>query len=169
MAFIDSHLVDALLQVMMIAVFIGVFYFTYAKNVEKQVVINTVHYLTSELFKEMASYMPNMNIHSDIQPPNLQSADQEVQSSNMLLIEKAVKSLSILFIFTLLVTYGMSRYLGISYYERLKHNVIILVFIALTEFSFLNIVGRNFITVDPNKIRLNVIKTLQNWSKTTAV
>lgn len=162
MAFIDSHLVDVLLQVMMIAVFIGIFYFTYAKNVEKDVVINTVHYLSSELFKGITSYMPSMELN--LQPPDLSNVDNQVAQSNSLLIQKAVWTLSMLFLFTLLITYFMSRYLKISYYDRLKHNLVILCFVALTEFSFLNIVGRNFITVDPNKIRLNVVTTLKNWS-----
>ena len=141
---------------------IGIFYFTYAKNVEKNVVVNTVHYLSESLFKELASYMPSISLN--IQAPDLQSADQEVMNSNHLLIIKAVKYLSLLFLVTLVMTYIMSKYLKISYYQRLKHNIVILFFVALTEFSFLNIVGRNFITVDPNKIKSNIIMTLKNWS-----
>jgi hypothetical protein len=55
------------------------------------------------------------------------------------------------------VVWKMSQMYNFNFIHLLKENLIILCFVALTEFSFLTFFAQNYLSIDPNIIRRRCI------------
>jgi hypothetical protein len=155
------------LNVAFAACFIGLFFFTYAKNIEKQIVVNNVEYLVNDLFANTVGLMPNpvktvMGIGlKNITLPNMKAQDEAVNKNNSDLLKLASITLGSLLIITLVGCYYLSEHYQLNLSDAIYHNLILLVCIGITEFIFLILIAQNYISVDPNHIFLNLINMLK--------
>jgi hypothetical protein len=160
-----KEIANIILHVVLVASFIGVFYFTYASKVEENVVKRQVAYMVNNIGYElqdlpehtknkMKKSLENVNL-------NLEKADDIVQQNNKKLLIFAAEVLGGLLVAGFLIVFFMSRIYKFSFYELLKENLIILVFVAITEFSFLTFLAQKFMSVDTQEIKQKLVNIVQ--------
>ena len=94
------------------------------------------------------------------------STVKDILEKNHAVKLKALKSLmSVIIILvvasTVLLLIGFC--LPIQY--QIKEAMLIIIFVGLTEFIFLQVIAKQFISADPNKIRREIGKEVNNWIK----
>jgi hypothetical protein len=76
------------------------------------------------------------------------------------LLKTAYTNLSIVFVVTLVLGFIIAYFKKINYYNIIGLNLIILVFVGLTEYSFLNMIVKKFIAADTHYVRLIILENL---------
>jgi hypothetical protein len=160
--------ITVITNALLISLFLGVFFFTYAAYIEKEVVKSQMEFLANNISSSIKILGPDItnkfkDIIQDIPPLNLDSADAVVSSMN-----SSTKYTAIIanILFTLLVILGV-YYLytnsdkSFSITHILIKNSILLIFVALTEYSFLTFFASRFITLNPNSVNYNIIYNLK--------
>lgn len=162
--------INILVSVLFASIFLIVFFFTYVKNVEKQVVINNVEFTVNSLIdnllpfispenkKKMYNYLDSLNLVVDVQN------DNDTADSNSKLLKTATHDLiifAVIIIIIIGIIYIINRdHLKPFVSEILAENIIIVCFIGLTEFTFLHLFASKFISSNPNLIKYNLLKVL---------
>ena len=164
---------NVLLPSVFAAIFIGVFFFTYGNTVERDVVMNNINYLINDMTREII-LLPDNSIKiikdkvNNITLPDMTIKDKQVSDSNDLLYNK-VKSISIiLLVCTIIIIYYVSSYYNLSsdeIQELVIKSVLLLLCIGLVEFIFLNLIVKNYYSVDMNKIKRHIILKLKTLQK----
>lgn len=151
--------------VVLVAIFLTVFYFTYVSKVEDEIIRKQVAYLTNYFISDL-KLLPREDIESIRQSipdnQNMAEQDQAVKIHNKKVEEKAYTVLGIFSAIGIGIAYYLSKKYGFSLLDVLKNNLLILAFVALTEFIFLNVFVRNYISVDVNAIKLFILDKLVN-------
>jgi hypothetical protein len=157
------------LSVAFVSTFIGIFFFTYAKTVEKKIVLNNVTYTINGLVDsfltlikstEYGKYINLSQLSSNPDPADAE-ADKVVIAANKKLLIMAACVISILLITVLLLVFFISHKYNLNFKEMIIENLILVTGIGITEFLFLNLVARQFIAADNNFI-IKKILTLFN-------
>lgn len=168
---ISKDIANVLCGTSLISVFIAIFFFTYASKVEQKIVqercIEIVDDLTSPLSGIPLEYK-NL-IRKQINPyltvsPSLEQEDQKVAQQNRALLKKTVTVVSVFLVVTFLIIFILSRIYGFSFIEILENNLLVLIFVALTEFVFLTFFAQNYITIDANFIKEKVAGTVAQFA-----
>jgi F0F1-type ATP synthase assembly protein I len=160
-----ESIVNIILSVTFISVFIGIFFFTYAKNIEEEVIQTQSGYIATSIANDVKMFIPSQfarKLADNIQEPDMSKEDEEVENKNTELKNKAYKILSIFVVIGILSSYIISRYIKINFWHAIKINLIILFFAGITEFLFLNLIGKNFISADPNFVRYKVLQVVKD-------
>ncbi len=163
---------NILLHVGFMALFLTVFFFTFAQNVEKQIVEEQLNFVIKDFvgnsFKPLdPSIVQDIKHKIDSVFNNLDftKQDSDVKKSNKAVFDKAITFVSILFGTILLFALFM------SYFNNWDHHYIkylitscfsSLIFVAITETLFLLLIAKNYLSADPNQIKLKVVETLAN-------
>jgi hypothetical protein len=167
--FSKKEIANIILHVVFISTFIAIFFFTYAAKVEEEIVKLQVQYLVDDLTTN-AFLLPDhikksIKIKLDnITLPDLQSADNAVKEQNKKLMDHAIKIMLVFSVFGLLSAYYMSSVYDFSFIELLKENALAIVFVALTEYLFLNYVVKNYISADPHYVKRTFLNELHKDS-----
>lgn len=155
---------NIILNVTFIATFIGVFFFTYGKKIEENVVKNQSELVASYLAKDISTFIDKetaQKISSSLVPPDMSKQDQEVEENNKQLQSHAFNTLSMVLIGGLLLTIIIAKYYRLNLTDILQTNLTILAFVAITEYAFLTYIGQNFISLDPNFVRHKILISLK--------
>jgi hypothetical protein len=162
---VTSSIVTATL----LATFLTIFYFTYVHNVEKSIVENQIKYITDELADDL-QVLPlttrtiikrNLQRKSKNNSNNNENADDiSVEENNKKVIRNAFIAIAIINVVGFGIVYYFSKRYNLDLWQIYKENLIILAFIALTEFVFLNAFVRNYISVDSNSLKLFTLNKL---------
>ena len=163
--FNSEEIASIIMSVLFVGTFLGIFFFTYASKVENDVVVDQVNYIVSDLANDLQVLPPEIIANlktqmNNIQQPDLSSADADVEASNKKIMNNAIMMISIFLVSGLILIYIMSRIYGFSILHILKKNLIIITFIGLTEFSFLKFFASNYISADPNAVKLLILNKL---------
>lgn len=166
---VDSYSVaNVLLHVILISSFLVIFFFTYASKIEKQIVKNQSTAVVQNVLDDILIILPDSTLETigdhiqNISPPDMSEEDNEVTTKNHELYMKTVKQISVLFVVGMIVIYIMSRVYKFSMKDLVLHNLIILFFVALTEFSFLTYFAKNYSTIDANYVKYIALKTIES-------
>jgi hypothetical protein len=92
--------------------------------------------------------------------PDMSDADQKVEMDNNNLLKTAYTNLSIVFVVTLVLGFIIAYLKKINYYNIIGLNLIILIFVGLTEYLFLNMIVKKFIAADTHYVRLIILENL---------
>ena len=133
-----KQLCQIILNVTIISSFIGIFFFTYAATVEKEIIEDQSKTIAVSMANKVKYFIPGdvkQKIINDLQKPDLSNEDKDVEKSNKDLRNKAFFVLGILFIVGILATIIVSK-IGNVGFHIVKEAIIILLFVALTEFLF---------------------------------
>ena len=150
------------LNVILIASFLCVFFFTYAARVEEQIVKNQMEYLVSNLFQNV-DLLPQStktklkSVISTAELPDLSKEDEKVYCGNNKLMRRTLTFIGILLFIVITIVFILSRIYNFDFISIFKMNVITLFFVALTEFCFLTFVASNYISADTNSVRRSFI------------
>lgn len=162
---------DIILQVSFISIFIGIFFFTVVSKIEEGVVKNSVNDIVDSLLDDVSVIMPQSSdlthMVNNIKAPNMDDLDNQVKESNASLIKKATIFLTILACVGLGTSLYLSKIGNFSFMDHLKTNLIVIAFIALTEFSFAYGIGGQYKVLDPNSVKLKIVRTLKEYSESS--
>lgn len=153
-----------ILNVTIISSFIGVFFFTYAATVEKEILEDQSKYIAETMANKVKIFLPEdvkQEIVNDLEEPDLSKEDKDAEESNKELRNKALIVLGVLFIVGILATIIVSK-IGNVGFHIVKEAIIILFFVGLTEFLFLNIITRNYKVADPNFVTKQMLKSVRD-------
>jgi hypothetical protein len=155
---------NIVINVTMISTFIGIFFFTYGKTIEQNVVKQQSELVANYLAKDLSTFIDKntaQKLASLLSPPDMSNADKQAQLKNAELQNTAFNILILVAISGLLFTIILAKYYTLNLQSLLKTNLIILLFIALTEYLFFTYIGQNFISLDPNFVRVKILQALQ--------
>jgi len=147
-----------IVQVLFIFIFLSIFYFSYASTKEGVIVQNQVDFLVNNIAQENLHLLtPDkkkflLNAINGIQsntPENIQLTNQ-INDSNTLLINKTKNIIGIVVICTVIF---IIKFPSGQLKPIIKESLIILVFIMITEYIFLNTIPVNYVAVKPNIIK----------------
>jgi hypothetical protein len=155
---------NIVMNVTMISTFIGIFFFTYGKIIEENVVKGQSELVANYLAKDLSTFIDNataQKLTSQLSPPDMTNADKQVELKNAELQSSAFNILILVAVGGLLFTIILAKYYTLNLQSILKTNFVILLFVGLTEYIFLTYIGQNFISLDPNFVRLKILQALQ--------
>ena len=105
------------------------------------------------------------NIQKYLVMPDMTQQDNQVQLANDQVKNKAIKIFGAFISIALAVVAFITIKYGLNISEILKYSLIMLVLVALTEYSFVTIVSKNYQIIDPNYVRSVIAKNLAQYSK----
>ena len=177
-SFNSGFICNVLCQVILFFVFISVFFFTYAALTEQRTVQNQLNFLVDETISPYLKLLCNIDPNglcktlkdkiNNLKPDT--SADASVESNNKQVIIKTIIVLGIaivtvLGIISLIWFISKQKNSGFFTAFNMKpiiiESLIILAFVALTEFIFLTYFGARFISIDVNKIKIALLTKLK--------
>ena len=155
--------VELILYITFIAIFIGIFYFTYVISVEKQIIKSQASLIAND-FAASVNILPNNLIKSF--KDNIQITDTKLDvdqiEHNNALRKKTYDTLFYVFISGILLSYFICEKNHYNYSTFLIKALIVLIFVGLTEYTFLIMVIKNYISADPNYIKYALLSSLNN-------
>jgi hypothetical protein len=165
-----------LINVLLISIFISVFFFTYGTYIERKVILNQMDILANNFMNtfELTGSTTNKSLYNYIKDKllskenidKISSGDAKALSGNKVIIDK-VTSYIVIFI---LVVSSIIFLLAITgkipdLKNILIESFIILIFIGITEYVFIEFFGAKFISIDTNIVKYKVIKCLETYNK----
>lgn len=170
-------------QIVLIFAFLTVFFFIYVIKVEKDEFKKQLDLIVDNMAEDTIKDLPNLIKQSKFSKEDAniiingilavveekiaidsKESVQEVLTKNNAVKSKAFKSLStlasILIIASLiLLVVGFC----VSIKQNIKEAIIVVFFIGLTEFTFLTVIASKYISADPNAVRRELGKAIQQW------
>jgi hypothetical protein len=163
-----KHVVNIIMATAMISVFLGIFFFTYAAKVEQKIVVARSTQIVDDL---IVTAKNNMNptqksvVETEIMPylvvpESLEQADAEVAAANKELMKNAFKAIAVFVALCSILVGIIAFFFKVPLVDLIKDNLIILIFVGLTEFIFLTFFAQNYITIDSNYVKEKIIQTM---------
>ena len=181
-----KDIVSLAIQVTFVYTFLTIFFFVYVQKVEKEEFVSQMNLIVDTLFNDVKNDMPNLiNTNYPVKQEDVvvlvdgiiglfeskiaidaQGTVKQVYEQNQNVKKSAFKSLikfiSIVVIFaTIVILIGYC--VPIKY--QLKKALVVVIFVGLTELMFLQVVAKNYITADPNKVKRDISTAVQRWIK----
>jgi len=162
-------MITVISNVLFISLFIGLFFFTYAAHIEKTVVQSQMKYLSEEIISKVNIFgidaLSMFHTYlSNIPKPILDDVDQKVEKENSIVKYKALYAniaFTLVVIGLIYLIYNNSDK-SFDIKDILIKNGIILFFIGITEYSFLNFLGSKYISLNPNMIKYTIIDNIKS-------
>lgn len=163
-------IINIILSIVLSSIFIGLFFFTYGKNIEKACVVNNVNFLIEDTISPIKSFISDdqkkflLKSVNNIKLDNMDEQDNAVENSNNILLKKSFIILSSVFLAGLLLSYILYRYSNKdqSFSVIITRNIIILLLgIAFIEFLFAYFIPSQFISADPNLLKKRIFETIK--------
>jgi ABC-type transport system involved in cytochrome bd biosynthesis fused ATPase/permease subunit len=163
--FLDTHmLADIFISVGLIGIGIAIFFFTYASIIEEEIVISQTKILINDLMQGILPLLTldqRQNLAANISAPNNKKADIDTLNNNNKLINNSYKILMIILIASISIGLVISIVYKHNFYYLLAINILIFVFIMLTEFVFIHIMPKNYIVVDTNWVKWKILTEIR--------
>ncbi len=175
---------NIIMHIVLMTVFLTIFFFTYGSYIERLVTKKQVIYIIDDLLGSEKILLPE-NLRKDIKK-NIELHKKSIDKSKDQIVIKnneKIRNLSIIISVSILVVglfiililtkklHMQNMTQKIFWGKLLKHNIITLFFIALTELIFLSVFAQNYISVDVNNLKKGFIDKLfhiiQTKSKNT--
>jgi len=147
---------NIVISIGMIMIFLGIFFFGYAAKVEQEIIKLNTEIITTDILNIILPSLDTntkLNLLKDIKYPDMSKEDSDVAEANTVLINNAIMLLVIIFIVSLIIGFALSYYYNHKFLHILGINLIILFFVGLTEYSFINIIAAKYISADTNYVR----------------
>lgn len=157
------------INILLIFIFIGFFFFTYGAHIVKQVIKSEMNFLCesitniSSLFGKSANkYLYNQV--NNLKLLDLSHEDQKVKESNKKILNKVIK----LNIMAIIIVVGCILYANYKFNNNSEYplnkiipqNIFILFIIANVLFVFLTYFVARYISLNPNNIKENILNNL---------
>ena len=159
-----QDIVTIILNVTLIGTFIAVFFFTYGKTLEENIVKNQGSFIAKNIANDIKPFLDNNTIQ-DIQSipiPNMEKQDKIAKDINQNLQTGATTIVIIAALIGFSSALIISNTYKLNFIQLLKHNLIILFFVGLTYFLFLYFFGQHLLSADPNYVKYTILTTLKN-------
>jgi len=145
--------------------FISIFFFTYGKNVEKNIIINNLNYLVGDLMDGIDLLSDDttnklLDIVNNIKLDNMNEKDKEVEELNNKLFNKALLWIGLPVTIVIVVTYvtlKLTNYSNEDIMEVYVRGLLLMCCVALIEYIFLVAIAKSYISIDSNTIKKELI------------
>lgn len=165
MSLIDLHMISTIItSVGMIMLFLGIFFFGYAASIEEEIVKINTNIVTTDLLNIIEPLLDNStksNIVVNLEYPDMVEEDEKVLQKNKDLVMTASTYLVIIFIVSVIIGFILAYISGNNIWEIIGMNLIILICVGLTEFTFLHLIPKKYISADTNYIRYILLMKLK--------
>ncbi len=162
---------NVLLNVLLFATFIAVFFFTYAVIIEKEIVDDQISYITQGLVSDIALLPPDVKNEMnrklqamDSNSESMKAADKKADDNNKKIIKdtiiKIVIAWVVLGLFIVFLIRSDNNYYDFSAKKLLVQAFIALAGIGITEFLFLKYLARYYKSGDPNFVKLQILQNI---------
>lgn len=162
--------VNILIHVGIMALFLTVFFFTIAQYFEKKIIEDQIDFVIDDFvgnsLKPVSETTKNEikhEINSAFDKQDLSKADENIKKENKKISKKAWIFVTTLLsiIFVIVIIFGFI-YKWERYYLKFLFNssLISLIFVALTETLFMFLIAQNYLSADPNQIKMKIIDTI---------
>lgn len=165
---ISYRVTSILVHIILVSVFLSIFFFTYATKIESNIVQSQSRQIVKEIVGDVTILLPK-NVSEDvasvvetIQTPDMAEDDKKATQTNNELKRKVALFIGVWFLVGITIGLFISHAYGFSFSEIVRHSLIILFFVALTEYVFLDYFVRNYISIDTNYVKYIVLKTLND-------
>jgi hypothetical protein len=163
---IDSHVIINVITFSgLAAIFISIFFFTYASIIEQEIVVEQANIVVNDLMQTVNPLLTpaqKEQMKDNLVIPDNSHEDLESLNNNNKLMSDAYSQLLIIFG----VSMGVSLILCIlfkhNYYKILGLNILLLIFIGLTELIFLHFIPKNYIIADTNWVRWKILTDIKD-------
>ncbi len=157
---------NIILNIVLIATLISIFFFTVGKDVELHVVKTQSEYIADCLAKDIALFINKepasaMASAIDIESESFKKADEKVVLNNTELLNKAILLISCFLIIGTFIILGLYWKYKFNIKKLLFEGLVAVVCVGITEYVFLVYIGQNFISADPNFVRHKLISLMQ--------
>ena len=158
---------NILIGTLLFTIFLSIFYFTYIGKVEGEIVTEQVNNTVKELLESLKESGIDLSslksILNNMNPPKMDEEDNFVKNKNQELIKLTIKVLTISTILVIICVVLLKLTTNFSILEIVIINAIIIFFVAVTEYFFINNIPRNYRSLDPNRVKKAIINQLRNF------
>jgi len=172
-----NFILNILVQVLCIFIFLTIFFFTYAAKKEGEIVKDQVNFLIDDTVGIHLNSMPDdlkkvlkskINSIEENTPENIANGIKIDNSNNAIKLKttKILVVLSILVLLVVVISYFLSKK-GINFFKDLnlqkigKETIVIVLFVALTEYIFLTYIGSKYVSIDPHEIWAHLFENIK--------
>lgn len=158
------------IHVGLMALFLTIFFFTIAQYFEKKIIEDQIDFVIDDFVGNSLNPLSNEKkndlknkIDNAFDNEDFTNADESVKKQNQKISNRAWIFVGVLLgIIIFLVTILGFIYKWESYYLKFLFNssLISLIFVAITETLFMFLIAQNYLSADPNKIKLKIVDTL---------
>ena len=172
-----NETVKIFMQVFFVVAFLSVFFFTYITSVEQEIFVAQVDIVVDDLYNQLAqnidlflpqqgqtllkqqlkTYLQAMKIAPTDDSSIINQNNQIIATTKNLVI---VIGVIVLGIIVSLIVLGFCTHLPF----QITENIIVLVCMGLTEFTFLNLVTKNYIASNPNHIKMYFLQQVSAYA-----
>lgn len=171
----EELILNVLFGVLFISIFIVVFFFSYARIMEKNVIeIQTeqvvdyffddfVILLQNDQVKDLAKQMlSNLDSYTEDDDARIKAKNQEIINQSLMLISIFATVILLLIIFLFVKNCNK-----IDLQKMFLKNVALLLVVALTEFLFTTYIASKYISFDPNYIKYTLTDAMKEFAEET--
>jgi len=154
------------------ALFLTIFYFTIAKKFEKKVLEDQIDFVIDDFVGNILKPVKpekkediKEKLNNAFAKEDFENSDKKVNKNNKKTVKKARRFITtLLLIIVIIVLIVGFKYKWDKYYIKfLMHSSLLtLLFVTIAETLFMLLIAQNYLSADPNKIKLNIIRTLKN-------
>ena len=166
--FTPDGIANLIFNVNIYAIFLVIFYFTYAVQVENQILDIQINDIIGDITTDIKDVITDQqaatlrNILDNITLPDLSSDDIVVEKSNANILKYSIIAISVFTALCILSIILMHYFYKIDISHNIVKNFVILFFIAITEILFLNFVSKSYKSLDPNVVKKLIIQKIQS-------
>lgn len=174
------------IQVTFIFAFLTVFFFVYVTEVEKEEFRTQMNLIVDNIMKDVNNDLPSLinkqeylskadaavviNGIIDVLQEKIyidsKSTSATVLKQNHSVKMKAFKYLSAI-VTVIVVSAVIILLIGfcVPIIYQIKEAMLVVIFVGLTELTFLQVIAKNFVSADPNKVKRSLGEAIQQWIK----
>jgi hypothetical protein len=160
-----------LINVMLITLFIGSFFILYGSYFGKLIIDHQMTFLCNNISNSLKFFGKNISQSmvsqfKKINLPDLNEEDEIAKHNNKDLHKLVIYVSIILCILVITLVYFINKYYPDSYdlSQIVSDNILILIFVGLTYYFFIQLFASKYISVDPNKIKLKLLKSFKKYN-----
>jgi hypothetical protein len=160
--------IKILTNVLLISLFICIFFFTYGSYIEHKILESQIDFLSLDIMNNVKLFGENINSKFkekllELTPPDLSNEDENVKNENHKILIKAL--VAIIFFTTAICSiiyflYNKSKK-DFNIKTIIYQNLILLLFVALTEILFITFFVADYITINTNNVKYNIVQNIE--------
>jgi len=165
-----SIISSIILSILLSATFISIFFFTYVSKVEGEIVKNQMNSIVQDITGGINAFLPDAEEEklkesiNGINLPDMSQQDNETQTANNALMKQAIMAIAVVNGVGLLIILGLWYYYRFPVKTLIIQNIIIIAFVAITEFCFVTFITKNYKPLDPNYVKYLFVTQLEKFS-----
>lgn len=163
---IGEDIIDVIVSIATTSCFICVFFFTLGGILEQMVLKKQLKNLVSSLLQPYTFLIPTTIKQSllNIEVETNKEEDEKAAKFNSSLMSTAAAVIVFFVIFCSGLCLFVLKFYGISketFFDIIKDNMVVLIFVGLTYAIFAFSAGLNYISADPNFVKRKLIESIQ--------